>query len=241
MISTKFQAIIAAAIALSIGSVSAAPLSQGQKRDLGDLLDTLEARSFQELSARGPGKLATETVKKVVKDVVHGKATDAANDALNDRLRKQHELPQPFQDALAKATGPYNPILVHAAIHPKAPTQKRDLGDLLDTLDARRFEELSARGPGKLVTEIAKKVVKDVVHGKATDAANDALNDRLRKQHELPQPFQDALAKATGPHNPILVNAAIHPKAPNGKRDLGDLVDFLEARALILEELNELD
>jgi 16S rRNA G1207 methylase RsmC len=203
-----------------------------------ELEDGLYARMDKIIKAGG------KVLGHVAKDHAHSTAVDGATDYLKDKFGAK---PQPLHPsaaaALAKASGPHDPKLVAAALGHK----KRELEDALEELLARAFDdedyELAARmdrivkAAGKAVGHVAK----DHLHSTAVDGATDYLKDKFGAK---PQPLHPAaaaaLAKATGPHDPKLVAAAIGHLPGHKKREIEDDLNELFARGIVDDDTYEL-
>jgi 16S rRNA G1207 methylase RsmC len=232
----------AAAIAKASGphdpKIVAAALGHGHKKRAYDDEYELVARMDKIIKAGG------KILGHVAKDHAHSTAVDGATDYLKDKFGAK---PQPLHPsaaaALAKASGPHDPKLVAAALGHK----KRELEDALEELLARAFDdedyELAARmdrivkAAGKAVGHVAK----DHLHSTAVDGATDYLKDKFGAK---PQPLHPAaaaaLAKATGPHDPKLVAAAIGHLPGHKKREIEDDLNELFARGIIDDDTYEL-
>jgi hypothetical protein len=233
MVAGKTQVAAAVAVVALAGSAYAAPAMEPQP---------LVARMDRIVKAGG------KILGHVAKDHAHSTAVDGATDYLKDKFGAK---PQPLHPAaaaaLAKATGPHDPKLVSAAIGHLPGHKKRELEEAIAELLARDFAddeyELVARmdrivkAAGKAVGHVAK----DHLHSTAVDGATDYLKDKFGAK---PQPLHPAaaaaLAKATGPHDPKLVAAAIGHLPGHKKREIEDDLNELFARGIIDDDTYEL-
>ncbi|RDB19075.1 hypothetical protein Hypma_014467 [Hypsizygus marmoreus] len=107
-------------------------------RDLSDFYDDdLFSRDFdEELYARAD-KIVKAVAKHVAKDAAHSTLVDAVTDKIKGATQKEQPLGAGASAAISKATGPFNPTLVNAAITKKPPPKKTR--SLEEFLEARWF------------------------------------------------------------------------------------------------------
>ncbi|RDB19301.1 hypothetical protein Hypma_013408 [Hypsizygus marmoreus] len=108
-------------------------------RGLSDFYDEdLFSRDFdEELYARAD-KIVKAVAKHIAKDAAHTGLVDAVTDKIKDATQKEPTLSAGASAAISKATGPFDPTLVNAAITKKAPEKKKTP----EKKKARSLEEL---------------------------------------------------------------------------------------------------
>jgi len=203
------------------------------KRDL-DFEDVLEARS-------GIGSKVIGVGARVGKDIAQSVGTGEMNKKINSYVNPPHKVHPGLVNAARKATAGHNPKVVSAALgHLKK--HKRDL-DFDNDLFERDFDfedELEARSIGSKITRVGGNLAKEYAQNVGSSEMHKKINSYVNPPLRVHPGLVDAARKATAPHDPRLVAAAVgHLK--KHKRDLDfeddlferdfDFEDDLEARS----------
>jgi len=128
---------------------------------------------------------------------------------------------------------------------PQAGQEKRDLHDAMRVI-AREFGndavyELVARSG---IIRGGGRVIGDLLQNSGTGLLDKTIKDKFGpKPKPIDASTHDAISKMTGPHDPTIVAAAVHPKPNSGdnkqkkKRDLAEEIYEIFARELELDDL----